>query len=430
MALRAIRYPSWFCFVMVRCVDAKVTDGSESHPYPGGMTGHTGFPCGAPVAPLSPVPMTADPPAPGNPHRFAHIDTLRALSALMVACAHLSERFRSFVRDPGAASFLGDAPRLLNFGRLGVLLFFAISGFVIYASLRGPGTGVGRRFVITRFFRLYPAYWLSLALGLFIFWLCRGQTFRPYLVLANATMLPRLLHAPLVLGVYWTLETELVFYAGCWALWRAGSLENRRVLVGLIVGLCAAWWVVRALIHAHALPDNLPAPWKAMPRHLALMFWGAFFRVLYEDTRGFREHWRNNRQVWLLGGLGLLLMLMDGPKAFRITWGPHPVMPSAYAVAPLFFALWVAVWRVRWGLLASLGRISYSFYLFHLVVAVPLVTFLALTQNAAWRGWPLGVYMGIALTLTIGLSAVIFYAVERPSIALGKRLSARPVLPS
>ena len=373
--------------------------------------------------------MTAPLAAPGNPHRFAHVDTLRALSALMVAWAHLSERFRPFARDPGAASFLGDAPRILNFGRLGVLLFFAISGFVIYASLRGPGPGVGRRFVVTRFFRLYPAYWLSLALGLLVFWACRGLTFRPYLILANATMLPRLLDAPLVLGVYWTLETELVFYAGCWALRRAGRLENRRVLVGLIVGLCVAWWVMRALIHAGALPANLPAPWKGMPRHLALMFWGAYFRVLYEDTRGFRERWRDNRQVWLLAGLGLLLMLMDGPKGFRVTLRPHLVMPSAYAVSPLLFALWVAVWRVRWGVLAWLGRISYSFYLFHLVVAVPLITWLTLAQHAAWRGGPLGVYMGAALALTVLLSTVVYYTVERPAIALGKRLSATPAPP-
>ncbi len=369
--------------------------------------------------------MRADPPAPGAPPRFAHLDTLRAVSALLVAWAHLAERFRPFSRDPGAGSFLGDAPRLLNFGRLGVLLFFAISGFVIYASLRGPGLHLGRRFAITRFFRLYPAYWLSLALGLLVFWWSRGMTFRPSLVAANATMLPRLLHAPLVLGVYWTLETELVFYAGCWALWRGGWLENRRVLVGLIVGLCVAWWATRGLIGAGVLPSNLPASWKALPRHLAIMFWGAFFRVLYEETEGFRARWTGHRQVWLLAGLGLLLMMMDGPKGFRITWRPHLVLPSAYTVAPLLFALWVAAWRVRWGALAWLGRVSYSFYLFHLVVAVPLLAWVALTPNAAWRGWPLGGYMGVALVLTVGVSAAVYYGVERPAIALGKRLAER-----
>ena len=163
-----------------------------------------------------------------------------------------------------------------------------------------------------------------------------------------------------------------------------------------------------------------------MPRHLALMFWGAYFRVLYEDTRGFRERWLHDRQVWLLAGLGLLLMLMDGPKAFRVALGAHPVLPSAYAVSPPLFALWVAACRVRWGALAWLGRISYSFYLFHLIVAVPLVAFLTVAGHAAWHRWPLGAYMAVALTLTVGLSAAVYYAVERPSIALGKRLATNP----
>ena len=366
-------------------------------------------------------------PMPGRrvSHRFAHVDTLRAVAALLVFLAHVSERCSPLARAPGAGLSFPALARVLNFGRLGVLLFFAISGFVIYASLRGPREHAGRRFVITRFFRLYPAYWLSLALGLLVFWGCRGQTFGPALVLANATMLPRLLHAPLVLGVYWTLETELAFYALCWVLWRGDSLENRRVLVGLIVGFCAAWLVLRGLVQIHALPANLPAPWKALPRHLALMCWGAFFRVVYEETDGFRAPLAGNRQVWLLAGLGLLLMGLDGPKGFRVWPGPPLIAPSAYVTAPVIFALWVAAWRVRWSALAWLGRISYSFYLFHLVVTVPLVTFLQRTPDAAWRGRPLALYMGAAFVLTTALSALVYYAVERPCIALGKRLAGR-----
>jgi peptidoglycan/LPS O-acetylase OafA/YrhL len=290
--------------------------------------------------------------------------------------------------------------------------------------LRGPRELAGRRFLISRFFRLYPAYWLSLAGGLLVFWWFRGQTFGAYLILANATMLPRLLHAPLVLGVYWTLETELVFYALCWLLWRGGWLESRRILIALIIGCCAAWLAQRGLVRADLLPPNFPAPWKAMPRHLALMFWGALFRVVYEETDGFRAAVAGNRQVWLLAGLGVLLMVLDGPRGFRFSARAPFAAPSAYVVAPLLFAIWVAVWRVRWGPLAWLGRISYSFYLFHLLIAVPLVTWLGSQAHAAWRGGPLVLYIGAAFVLTTALSALVYYSVELPSIALGKRLAA------
>jgi peptidoglycan/LPS O-acetylase OafA/YrhL len=69
--------------------------------------------------------------------RLAHIDTLRAIAALLVATAHFWERFLPFAQpeaDPNAQTW----PRYFEFGITGVVLFFAISGFVIYGTLRGP----------------------------------------------------------------------------------------------------------------------------------------------------------------------------------------------------------------------------------------------------------------------------------------------------
>jgi len=49
-----------------------------------------------------------------------------------------------------------------GWGGLGVLLFFAISGYVIPNSLRGTRVRGLKRFVIHRFFRLWPTFWLCL----------------------------------------------------------------------------------------------------------------------------------------------------------------------------------------------------------------------------------------------------------------------------
>src|SRR5438045_9287952 len=72
--------------------------------------------------------------------------------------------------------------RYFEFGITGVVLFFAISGFVIYGTLRGPRAGTGRRFVISRFFRLFPAYWVSVLAGLVFFWWWGGWAIHGELV--------------------------------------------------------------------------------------------------------------------------------------------------------------------------------------------------------------------------------------------------------
>ena len=116
-------------------------------------------------------------------------------------------------------------------------------------------------------------------------------------------------------------------------------------------------------------------------------------------------------------------MLIGGARQFRFLIHPSTNWFSAYVVAPVLFCAWVAWLRVQNRLFAWLGRISYSIYLFHHVVMIPLFSWVAWESNAALRGWPLPMYLIITLLLTIAVSAAVFYAVELPAIAVGKRLA-------
>jgi peptidoglycan/LPS O-acetylase OafA/YrhL len=356
--------------------------------------------------------------------RLAHIDALRALAALMVACAHVWERFLPVARQSLSAS--GQTwPRYFELGITGVVLFFAISGFVIYGTLRGPREDAGRRFIITRFFRLFPAYWISVVAGLVFIWWWQGWPITWPMVAANATMVPDVFGQPPIMGLYWTLGTELVFYLSCWLIWRLGWLNNLRFLAGLVVALSLAWFAVKGAKQIGVVPDDVSAGWKNLPRHLGIMFWGAYFRVVYDETKGFRESIRRNRKVWILVALTVLIVVIGGSRQFRFFIHPSRNWFSPYVVAPLLFWIWVALLRVRIRAMAWLGRISYSIYLFHLLVATPLVCWVALEGNTALRGWPKACYLIPTLLLTILVSAAVYYAVELPAIVLGKRLAGR-----
>ena len=342
----------------------------------------------------------------------------------MVACAHVWERFLPVA---GQSSFgTGKTwTRYFEFGITGVVLFFAISGFVIYGTLRGPREGTGRRFVITRFFRLFPAYWVSVLAGLIFIWWWQGWPITLPLVAANLTMVPDLFGQQPIMGLYWTLGTELVFYLLCWLIWRVGQLDNPRILIGLVVGLSLVWLAVKGAKQLGAIGEDVSAAWKNLPRHLAIMFWGAYFRIVYDETKGFRESIRRNRKVWTLFALMLLIVLIGGSRQFRFLIHPSRHWFSAYVVAPFLFFAWIVWLRVQNRAMAWLGRISYSIYLFHHVVMIPLVWWVALESNAALRGWPIVFYVVPTLLVTIAVSAAVFYAVELPAIALGKRLGGR-----
>ena len=131
--------------------------------------------------------------------RYEFLDAIRGLAAVLVAVQHGSE----MLQLP-----LGRSGAVLNLGETGVVAFFLVSGFIIPRSLERHGSL--KAFWVGRAFRLYPAYWPSLAGALLLIAVGRyGSPFagiaHPGLgVLANAAMLQRVFGVPQALGVYWT----------------------------------------------------------------------------------------------------------------------------------------------------------------------------------------------------------------------------------
>lgn len=81
-----------------------------------------------------------------NGNRLEFLDSLRGLAALMVACAHFIER------TPLHNSFLF---KHVNFGQVGVVCFFVLSGMVIPYSLK-EGKRAISGFIISRFLDYIP----------------------------------------------------------------------------------------------------------------------------------------------------------------------------------------------------------------------------------------------------------------------------------
>src|SRR4051794_36699042 len=109
--------------------------------------------------------------------RIDYLDGLRGVAATLVLIGHAAEETCATVSAPTLDRILD----YVGFGRIGVVAFFCVSGFVIPFSFRPPDAV--RNFAISRFFRLYPAYWLSLALFLALS-AALGHTFAPAQVAA------------------------------------------------------------------------------------------------------------------------------------------------------------------------------------------------------------------------------------------------------
>lgn len=344
------------------------------------------------------------------------LDALRGIAALLVVWIHVAEVYVHLspaVRAGGTAVL--DVAAGLSVGRAGVLLFFIISGFVICKTLHGPPWEGSRRFVIRRFWRLFPAYWLSIPLGVLAINWANNRPQDLATVLANVTMLPTMFFGrEPVIGLYWTLEVELVFYAICLGLF-------------LLRPTGRAWVMVLFAIAAMVLADLLKG---GTSRFVLVMMWGALFRYWFDD-RGRLVH-VGSRAVplgWVVfvssivvsapGVLGVLRLLVPiGEEAARMK-AFHAGVPNLLALG--LFAGVMLVLPIRLRAMVWLGKISYSLYLFHPVVFYGLLWWLREHGPQAWRELHLGVYVVVNMVLSIALAAVVYALVERPAINLGRR---------
>ena len=124
---------------------------------------------------------------------------LRAIAAFSVVLCHASYYVKD-IRGDGRMWEIFDRA-----GYLGVVLFFAISGYLM-AQLAEKATGL--RFLAHRLIRIYPIYWLCVFTVLLVERIFR----RPIWADPAALLLIPGATRSYVLGVEWTLPFEITFY--------------------------------------------------------------------------------------------------------------------------------------------------------------------------------------------------------------------------
>ena len=142
-----------------------------------------------------------------NNKRFEILDALRGIAVLSVMLFHY---LTVFDNEFG----YNDKP-IWNFkyGFWGVELFFIISGFVIYYSIEKSNNI--KTFIINRFIRLYPTYFICLVITFSLISYFNLSTYRNTTIpesIVNLTMIQGLFGIKSVDTSYWSLQIELAFY--------------------------------------------------------------------------------------------------------------------------------------------------------------------------------------------------------------------------
>lgn len=364
------------------------------------------------------VAVSRPPPVPSqveSKHRYLPtLDGWRAIAISMVVLSHALTT--DSVRD-GSGSFIN----LLTFrlGTFGVILFFAISGYLICTRLLVEEETYGfislRSFYIRRVFRILPAAYAYLALIAFLaaaglISVNKADLWRAALFYSN--------YVPpnsWFVGHFWSLAIEEHFYL----IWPPILvLAGRRRAAWACVTLIVVSLVLRYLA-TQDLPEGSDLPGYTQFRLDAFMV-PCILAILLRSPERARQ-FTNAMKPWvwigvigiLVGGIALGVVFPDWRDPQRaLQSAALPVLIAATAHRPNdWFARLLQMRPIEY-----LGRISYSVYLWQqLVFGLP--PFLGLSRGA----WP-RTLMEVALILI--LAAATRRWVEEPMIALGRTTSA------
>jgi peptidoglycan/LPS O-acetylase OafA/YrhL len=356
----------------------------------------------------APVPALSDvvTKQPSTGRNLDALDGIRGLAVLFVLAAH-------------TGGF-----HMRHHGGVGVWLFFALSAFLLTLPFADRPERVSqpsqlRHYVARRLKRILPAYYFTIVILTLVF--SMGFTFLwQQLAFVRAA------------GILWTIPQEMLFYLLLPPLVALHPYVFRRNFVATILGLSvialsANLWLTASVFALHGNG-------KLLPFHLGIFVTGMAFAYAYRYPALGRIVARPpvNRALDLVGLLILAFLIFSSPYYFESYLASIPGIGSldpplglrykhAYGVlsGALIYVTMVCEGRLTHRIMSSLalralGVVSFSLYLFHVVVRNDVVI--------RFFGLPLGEALFFAtLGATYVVACVVYSLVERPFMRVRSR---------
>jgi peptidoglycan/LPS O-acetylase OafA/YrhL len=356
---------------------------------------------------------------------FGRIESLRGIGAVAVAGYHLSGSglhglsllpHQPWATASAAENAVGRFVLMLFPGHAALMMFFAISGCVLYVSLQyGPQMfgPAAIRFFVARIFRIYPIVFFGV---LFAAWVQGWHTATPQTashsldageIVANMLLLQATVNSTL-----WALQLEAIMAPIILLLYFLDRAYGPRALLAL--GL-----VTTALTFSN---------WAVWPPLSTNMF--AFILGMLIPTLG--RQWasglsRRAANWWMLGSVAA--MFAAGP-VFGFYSRFAGVSETYAALALLSLAAYrsdvrgshlLESWPMR-----QLGVCSGSYYVLHIPLFMLFMAAAPMVVPAAWSAQaPLlvgSILIAVALVAIAPICLLSYHLIEAQGIALGRRL--------
>ncbi|MGQ7945112.1 acyltransferase family protein [Flavobacterium sp. WC2509] len=316
--------------------------------------------------------------------RFFELDALRGLAAMAVVLFHYT-----YGIDNGKNTFSANK-FYFSYGYLGVDLFFLISGFVIFMTL--DRTKRPFDFVVSRFSRLYPAYWAAIITTITLTSLLGAGDYSLKQIVVNITMFQYWLKIKDIDGAYWTLAVELTFYLIMWVLFVCKKLNY-------ISFISIVWLFISAVFALFDVPFENYINVVFILKYAPLFIGGIAFYNMKTDEKNITNH-----ILVILSYISICIVFYSIHSDLVV----YPIVALFYVIFYLF--VYEKLFFLNNKVLLFLGSISYSVYLIHENVGIAIIKHLEnIIDNQLF-------YLPITLSIILIAATIINKAIEKPAL--------------
>jgi peptidoglycan/LPS O-acetylase OafA/YrhL len=332
--------------------------------------------------------------------KIGSLTGIRGFAALIVVIAHISE-----------VGFFKSSP--WHLGEVGVMVFFALSGFLMaYLYLEKPfGIGGAARYIVSRASRILPAY-LFVVMASFLICMFIDKEFIYKITGAN---LLRHLFLSGNVSALWSIPPEVQFYGMFLLLWWSVNRVIRKQKVG---GLLAVTAAIAVMIFYRA---SLPGTFVGSKVHFfAAGVVAGYMRAAWTLTKTSAK-WMAMLQVASLVAIVAALAAVDADSLLgaKKDFYTNLVAPILSAMFILIFSYASAICRFLFEnpVVTVCGEWSFSIYLLNLPV-------IYVFQKLA-VGTPSAVQVPAMIAVILLLAWANFRFVEMPGAHAVKRMGGR-----
>jgi peptidoglycan/LPS O-acetylase OafA/YrhL len=355
-------------------------------------------------------------------NKLLFAEQLRAIAVIFVIFAHY---FGIFWYDPNISTYINSTPHsfnqtiptfisffnsinipYINWGPLGVDIFFLISGFVIPISLAKYSRG---SFVIRRFFRLYPTYFISFMFVILML-IVSSKYFGNIFPVSYKDIL---LHSIIGLReiadlnsidlVVWTLEVELKFYI--LTVIFLPLFRDKSIFLFLIPTILAIILMILSFVISYHSNVFIP---------IIYMFIGTSFYMHFKEAITAKQLIVISILLFILFNI---VYRVVGNNVYSLVYLNQMGFNGFYALL-IFSTSYIFREKFRYNrVLGFIAKISYPFYIIHSISGYIIMSILL--DNGF-----LAIYIiPITLIILILVAYIIHKYIEMPSQKFGKKVA-------